>query len=109
MIQLYPFQSAPPVREVTPQGGLYPAVAQISIRASRAGGDHALWVVNHVSTFQSAPPTREATVRVSHFLCGNHISIRASRAGGDNVVRETFAAKEISIRASRAGGDLNGG
>ena len=59
-----PFQSAPPAREATRQNrGPYPET-QVSIRASRAGGDVGLTHALSVGfKFQSAPPAREATFR----------------------------------------------
>ena len=80
--------------------------SQVSIRASRAGGDPSFtWPANEtdsfnprlprgrrlatspprldVSLFQSAPPAREATCNASGSIKIGPVSIRASRAGGD--------------------------
>ena len=78
------FQSAPPAREATVPFTVeaYP-VRQVSIRASRAGGD-----APKISCRQ-----------------GTAVSIRASRAGGDELPRISAVARGVSIRASRAGGD----
>ena len=78
------FQSAPPAREATDSPGAPYGQAQVSIRASRAGGDIA-----------------GGAKRVG--VLG--VSIRASRAGGDQARRGNGRRQVVSIRASRAGGD----
>ncbi len=56
------FQSAPPAREATPRFCAISLASQVSIRASRAGGDRVgRWASDEPAKFQSAPPAREAT------------------------------------------------
>ena len=101
---------------------------EVSIRASRAGGDArgggasleprcfnprlprgrrrapSALVVKHLE-FQSAPPAREATRFAPPTSRGSTVSIRASRAGGDSGLTGKRLQRIVSIRASRAGGD----
>ena len=151
------FQSAPPAREATrpgkrplcrgrpcfnprlPRGRRHPcdrrtrAQSQVSIRASRAGGDPPRRTNREKSLlFQSAPPAREATTAGRRGSGRPPVSIRASRAGGDlpggeqlpddrgfnprlprgrrqHVSDWQSLTIDVSIRASRAGGDGTGG
>ena len=78
------FQSAPPAREATTKLAREYAAAEVSIRASRAGGD----------------------VRGVPAVGRTQVSIRASRAGGDQGTSVAVGGSPVvSIRASRAGGD----
>ena len=81
------FQSTPPGWEATAEGDDAPAPPQISIHASRMGGDPLL---------------------VDRVRDEGGISIHASRMGGDRVLLHGSRRVFISIHASRMGGDARG-
>ncbi len=83
---MHEFQSTPPVREATGrQIAEYWVVCEISIHASREGGDLELGItqVPILKVFQSTPPVREATRPDKKYQAEIKISIHASREGGD--------------------------
>src|SRR5258706_408873 len=79
------FQSTPPVWEATAGHIIGCAVVDVSIHASRVGGDIVACGLQAVPrrVFQSTPPVWEATRNVI-LSGGRHlVSIHASRVGGD--------------------------
>ncbi len=78
------FQSTPPGWEATRLVPQKNKEKQISIHASRVGGDaKGDFALPPVYTFQSTPPGWEATGRWHMLSIHSHISIHASRVGGD--------------------------
>ena len=102
------FQSTPPGWEATQMinGGFNPL--QISIHASRVGGDKVIPVLMQVlQPFQSTPPGWEATgLQWQETPLQKHFNPRLP--GGRRLKRQAqrFALPRISIHASRVGGDL---
>ena len=125
------FQSAPPAREATPLGLSGDGEEEVSIRASRAGGDAAEHRQRHRATvsirasraggdvildadatartmFQSAPPAREATPPGFACLSGHaRFNPRLPRGRRLLPLLVPPLRLRVSIRASRAGGDAN--
>ena len=125
------FQSTPPGWEATFSPSLSQSHHQISIHASRVGGDKRSSVVfRRAWTFQSTPPGWEATAgsfikptrtptfqstpppggrrpyRLRRLQRTRAISIHASRVGGDSrLCDQGRVTPVISIHASRVGGD----
>ena len=125
------FQSTPPVKAATADGGMVCALRVISIHAAREGGDdiqrfavHRVGISIHAAReggdlysnqiaslqgiFQSTPPVKAATEHQETLLQQVGISIHAAREGGDkleSLMRE--ASDAISIHAAREGGDMH--
>ncbi len=123
------FQSTPPVWEATRKTSQAIPLRQVSIHASRVGGDRIASALSCISRqFQSTPPVWEATNWSDADELGNVVSIHASRVGGDSMALYRWArmtcfnprlpcgrrhdaqyqqpAQGVSIHASRVGGDI---
>ncbi len=126
------FQSTPPARVATLRGQPAWEFIQVSIHATRAGGDQGrrVWrssvcrfnprhprgwrprrrlTLIFRRVFQSTPPARVATLQGERLRMAIPVSIHATRAGGDNCSTRCQGVRAVSIHATRAGGDLDYG
>ncbi len=99
------FQSTPPVWVATSAGRMVAKADDVSIHATRVGGDDIFKCVEWAQGVSIHATRVGGDAEFAAKVAALDVSIHATRVGGDQSARQAEQPAKVSIHATRVGGD----